>query len=358
MRAEARHLLIAALCLFGAASAHAQRAPTPADVRARLHSAVPAEVAWAAFDAGTYQIVEAIPDLNAVLESPPAALPLERDFLAAAALDALIHLDGALAIRIQKANVPSAILERYYDRWPVQTLILLGRNGAAADAILSRLLPGARDEAWFAIANLLIPRAPVGLAAEVLRGLTLNLQIAVADRGSSGGVSSRLGRGIAHGDGIGEQPRDFPPHAIYKFELAAYRDAIVLSTGPHIVYYSRQVISMFQFPISESTTGRRTAEDQLAYLSAILRRTGSAPALQARTSVEVQWETASKLLARVAMERKKIADEYNQTLNLLIDSGRLTADEARVLPLALNVTVEDLRSNRRQPLPDVTSPAQ
>jgi hypothetical protein len=60
--------------------------------------------------------------------------------------------------------------------------------------------------------------------------------------------------------------------------------------------------------------------------------------------------------ARVAIERDKIADVYNRTLNLLIDRGRLTADEARELPLALNVTV-DFRSNRRQPLPDVAPPA-
>src|SRR5262245_41774319 len=83
MRPEVRCLLIAAVYLFDAAAAHAQRAPTPDDIRARLNSDIPAEIAWAAFDAGTYQISEVVPDLNIVLASPPGrfaagarALPL------------------------------------------------------------------------------------------------------------------------------------------------------------------------------------------------------------------------------------------------------------------------------------------
>ena len=352
----ARRLLIAVLCTFWVASAQAQRAPTPDDLRGRLHSDVPAEIAWAAFDAGTYQISEVVPDLNVVLASPPAASPLEHDFLAAAVLDALIHVHRALTFQIRDATVPSTILERYYDRWPVQTLILLERNGPSADDVLLRLLPRATDETWFTIANLLLPRAPLGLAADVLRGLKLELQITVTDRGRSGGIGNEK-YGFSHGDGIGEQPLGFPPHAIYGFVLAPYPGAVVLSRGPHISYYYRQVAPMRQFPISSSSNGGRTAEDQLAYLEEILRRTGSGSALRARTSVEVPWENASKLLARVAMERKKIGDVYKRTLGQLIRSGRMTADEARALPLTLNVTVNDSRSDRRQPLPELVSPA-
>jgi hypothetical protein len=63
------------------------------------------------------------------------------------------------------------------------------------------------------------------------------------------------------------------------------------------------------------------------------------------------------LLARVAVEREKIRDAYELTLRQLISSGRMTADEARALPLILNVTVNDSRGDRRQPLPDVASQA-
>src|SRR5215510_5120761 len=153
----ARCLLIAALCLLAATGAQAQRAPTPDEVRARLHSGTPAEVAWAAFDAGTHQIVEAVPDLVAVLDSPPAGSSLERDFLAAAVLDSLIQLKPPPGIPSPRATAPAEILERYYDRWPIQTLVLLGRNGASADATLLNLLPSARTETWFAIANFLVP---------------------------------------------------------------------------------------------------------------------------------------------------------------------------------------------------------
>ena len=55
---------------------------------------------------------------------------------------------------------------------------------------------------------------------------------------------------------------------------------------------------------------------------------------------------ASKLLACVAMEQEKIGDVYEITPRELIRTGRMTADEARALPLTLNVTVNDSRSNR------------
>src|SRR5262249_31918452 len=161
--------------------------------------------------------------------------------------------------------------------------------GPSGDDVLLKLLPNATDEAWFAIANLLLPRAPVGFAAEVLRGMKLDLQIMVTDRGTSGGLSSGLGRGFAHGDRGGQRARGLPPHAIYEFALAAYPGGIVLSSGPHISYYYRRVAPMRQFPLSSSSNGGRTAEDQLAYLEEILRRTGSGSALRSRTSVEVRW---------------------------------------------------------------------
>src|SRR5262245_9981007 len=91
---------------------------------------------------------------------------------------------------------------------------------------------------------------------------------------------------------------------------------------------------MRQFPLSSSSNGGRTAEDQLAYLEAILRRTGSGSGLRPRTSVEVRWDNASTLLARVAMERKKIGDVYERTLNELIRAGRMTTGEARAASAA------------------------
>src|SRR5262245_23605029 len=111
----ARCLLIAALFMVWVTNAEAQRAPTAADVRVRLHSDVPAEVAWAAFDAGTYQFVEAIPDLVAVLDSTPAGSSLEeRDFLAAAVLDSLIQLKPPPGIPSPSTTAPTEILERHY----------------------------------------------------------------------------------------------------------------------------------------------------------------------------------------------------------------------------------------------------
>src|SRR5262249_31226577 len=120
----ARCLLIAALCLLAATGAQAQRAPTPDEVRARLHSGTPAEVAWAALEVGTSQMVEAAPAFIAALDPPPAGSSLERVFLAAAFLDSLIQLKPPPGIPNPRATAPAEILGRYYDRWPIQTLVL------------------------------------------------------------------------------------------------------------------------------------------------------------------------------------------------------------------------------------------
>jgi hypothetical protein len=135
------------------ASTYAQNVANAADIRAQLRSASPSQVAWAAFDAGTYQLHEAVPELIAVLESPPPAADREQQYIVAAVLDALVQIRGIPSGLLPPPAVPASILSRYYTRWPVQTLILLGRAGPERDPILRNLLRTASGYRWYAIAN-------------------------------------------------------------------------------------------------------------------------------------------------------------------------------------------------------------
>ena len=88
----------------------AQRTPTVEDVRARLHSTNPPDVAWAAFDAATFQMREVAPDLIAVLDTPPELEERIRDPLISAVLDALVQLRGT-------GRFPPAFLPRHPRSW-------------------------------------------------------------------------------------------------------------------------------------------------------------------------------------------------------------------------------------------------
>jgi hypothetical protein len=226
-------MVITTLCLLLPSLSSAQRVPTAADVRARLHSSNPAEVAWAAFDAATFQMSEVAPDLIAVLDTPPEVEERIRYPLISAVLDALIQLRGTGRFPARVPGPAHAILDRYHARWPVQTLILLSAPVPGRGETLERWLRSTTSGLeWYAAANeLLKESAPTrGVAADLLNGVKLTLEISVSDDGTSGGIGSGLGRGSGVADGIGENPRGFPPHVVYDFESSHTPGSILLST--------------------------------------------------------------------------------------------------------------------------------
>src|SRR5690349_12448414 len=169
---------IAALFLFCAAVAHAQRSiPTAADVRARLHSTNAAEVAWAAFDAGALHLTEVASDLVDVLDSPAGTPGPQRDYLVAAVLDGLIQLQGTRRFPASSRTPSPATLDRYHRRWPVQTLLLMTARGPERGEILESWFRSAESGLeWIGIANLLVETGAHGFASDLLQGVTLTLQ--------------------------------------------------------------------------------------------------------------------------------------------------------------------------------------
>jgi hypothetical protein len=81
-------------------------------------------------------------------------------------------------------------------------------------------------------------------------------------------------------------------------------------------------------------------------------------ALKSRSFLALAWRDDDTFREAVRNEQQKIAVTYNRMLAQLITDGRLTAEEAAMLPLLLTTTVYDGRTDRTPPLPDVSiSPA-
>jgi hypothetical protein len=331
------------------------------DVRARLHSTNPADVAWAAFDAATFQMREVAPDLIAVLDTPPEVEERIRYPLISAVLDALIQLRGTGRFPAGVTGPAPAILDRYHARWPVQTLILLS---APVSTRVSLPVPGRGETLerwlrsatsgldWYAAANELLKESapPRGFAADLLNGIKLTLEISVSDDGTSGGIGSgALGRSVGVADGIGETPRGFPPHAVYDFELRRTPGSILLSTGPQDAFYSRRVTNDFQFGVATVFEGWPSVDIRLDCVNALGARRYRFY-LKERTSVNLKWRNEQTLRADIAREQKKISDEYERMLQALMNAGDLTAEEANTMPLALNTQIDDVRTDRKRPL--------
>jgi hypothetical protein len=338
----------------------AQEPPTLAELMAGLRSQTPATVAWAAFQAGVLQAKQTVPVLVATLEAMPAGTQNERDYLAAAVLDALVQIHP-MPGEPPGIGVSPAAVAPYLDRWPIQTLVLLGRAGPERDPIvvdLFRSLPRKQSvaamspgEMWLALANLLVPRSPSEFAAMVLQGLRLELAVTVSDEGNVVSCCGMLG-GLGIRDGVAQKPAGFPLHAEYRWGTAM-AGSVVLSAGPRRVYYSRAVSVADQFPVSFPSVFAPSPDDRLAYLMAISKQS-SQFGLKSRSALALAWSDAQTFNAVVRTEQQRIADAYNGVLTQLITDGRLTDQEAATIPIRLITTVDDVRTNRTPALPDVT----
>jgi hypothetical protein len=181
----------------------------------------------------------------------------ERSAFVDVVLDALIQLN---------ARLPAPLVARYAEMRPVQSLALL-TNSIERDPTLLDLFSRTSGTLWYGLANLLLQDRAPGFAGQLLKTLQLRLNLTVSDVGQ--GVGSGSGS-LSVGDGIGENPAGYPPHAQYRFEIGPRTGVVILTTGPHTVYYSRTVSTAFQYGVSEVSEGGPSDDDRLAYLRAML----------------------------------------------------------------------------------------
>jgi hypothetical protein len=310
----------------------------------RLGSSDPRQVAWGAFRAAEYRIVESVPDLLKVLEAPPYGVRWDQEAMIAAVLDAAVQLD---------ARLPAGVLRSYYERWPTQTLILLGQ---ATDGVpvLVDLLRTARGYRWYTLANLALQARAPGFAAELLSKVqfTLRVRVVIEDRGSGIGGGSFSG-GV--GDGIGVNPAGFPPNAFYRFEGSAGRGFVVLASGPRPVYYSRAIYYQPQFPTSYTEISGPTSSERIDYVSWLLSFQGSGrPGLRTEQTHSIQWGGPDDFVRRVSGFHDELVRSYERLVSALLRAGQLTGTEAEAIRTPrVELSVVDERLDRSQPLPAI-----
>jgi hypothetical protein len=298
-----------------------------------LASNDPATLAWAACRAGDYQVPGAVPLLQRLLESPPAMTARERSALLDVVLDALIQL---------QARLPASAIARFTEERPVHQLVLLA-NAIDRESTLLEAFSGASGLRWYAIANMLLQDRSPGLARRLVTTLRLHVIITVADgdeTATSGGSSSA---GV--GDGIGENPVGYPPHAQYRLELGARTGFLVLGTGPRIVYYSRTVSRRFQFGESETVIDGPGDEDRLSYLRAMLGPATDS-GLRGDTVLSIRWSTPDALIQRIEGVRADVRRRYYVLIDALVRSSYLTSDVAATLSPTIDLQLVDRRKDQ------------
>lgn len=93
---------------------------------------------------------------------------------------------------------------------------------------------------WVAAGNLLAQTRAPGFAARLLGSLKIRASVYVYER--EGGHTLSGGEGMNGGGGGGggrSSGGEFPPFGYYNLDDGAHRGAVVLATGPRVIYYRR-----------------------------------------------------------------------------------------------------------------------
>jgi hypothetical protein len=309
-------------------------------VTRKLQSADRETVAWGAFEAGAFHVTEAVPALQSILDAP---LPRQDDWAGWALVD--LALDSLIQLR---APLPAALVARYAGARPVQAYILLTRSNDRVPVLVD-LLADASGSQWYAAANMLLDDKAPGLAAHLLRTVRLRLTITVSEGGNrmrgAGGGSGTWGVG----DGVGQSPPAFPPHAAYRFEFSPRPGLSVLAHGPRPLFYSRTVHTTLQYPVSALHIGGPGDDDRLAYLHTLL---DPWPTTQLRADTEevATWTTPEALLVRVAELRGDLERRFRSMRMRIEQIFEVPADSP---PVPIEVQLVDARKDRSVPLPPI-----
>jgi hypothetical protein len=314
-----------------------------------LQSGDPQRVAWGAYLAAQYRMSSAVPLIEAALDRTDvtgggcASSQCQSPAVVFALLDALVQLD---------APVDPVRVGRFLPRWPVQSLVLLGRAGADRDRTLLPFFEGASGLSWRAAANLLLETRSSGFAVSLLRPVHLRLEVHVLDRSNRVGLSGSVVGGVTEGCNVVGGAPGFPPIAEYLHDPSGRGGATLLADGPRPAFYRRRVGQPGLVPCSslEARSGSPTVQERIDYAIALARPLEMSR-IYATTIEHVVWTDAEALRTRVGQARRNLEGRYRSMIGSLVAQGRLTAAEAKTLPTAIDLSVIDQRDNQSAPLP-------
>jgi hypothetical protein len=342
--------------------------------------------AWGAYLALRDRRRELLPQLIGLAEAYPVKIgplsPTERDDHDATlgVLDAIIQMDG---------KIPPERAAKLYPDFPVQALILLGREGSAASGFLlnifreenSQIAAAAHSQsapliffatndktstitmspmtygtlAWLAVGDLLMKLRPPGFAAEVLGSFTVDARVRVADEGSGGVPAGGIGGSCSSG---GPPPRrpGWPLVGNYLFWGANYlfSENILLAGGTDPSFYTRIVGGAV--PISrggETTCQMMPALDMLRehFLTSLAGEPAGDPPVRSSVQATITWRNNEQYLGdlHAFINRQQVL--FDKLSSRLTDAGQMSVEGGASTRPSLLVRISDERSKKPSSLP-------
>ena len=317
-----------------------------------LHNGDPRLEAWGAYVILRDHHESLIPDLvKMVSEYEVAPWPIadsRRDQHDAmiAVLDVLIELSGP---------VSTSDAARLYPEFPVQSLILLSREGDSAFPYLLDIFRTERShhDAWLAAGNELAQRRFPGFAAAVLGSLTVQARIRVTTSGES---EAGWGTGGSCASG-GEGKAGWPVVGNYSF-AGRRTGAILLADGVDPAYYMRWVSGAYDRdrdrccgPCAADGTDLNLYREH--YLAFLLAAPQANPPLRASFNETIIWRDSTTYLTHLRDVVQQQDEAFLRAAGKLRDAGLMTPEEVAVVTPHLEITIVDDRDDKTTPLPRV-----
>jgi hypothetical protein len=252
------------------------------------------------------------------------------------ALDAIIQLDK---------TIPAEAAANLYPEFPVQSMILLSRGGAAAGPFLLQIFRQEQGpEAWLAAGNLLLDTKPPGFAAAVLGQFSVEATIRVVDPLGGIGGSRGEGGGVC-GDTLSIPPRPgWPAIAAYHFAMEAAPGRVLISGGPDPVYYVRRSANAGQGtgfgecggPLDRDRTRSR-------FLARLIGIPLDDALVRPKVSTMIEWHDEVQYLKAVHTFVDGEQARFGTLADKLLDRGLLSTEEKDIRP-TLNLQISDNRT--------------
>ena len=306
---------------------------------------------WGAYLAGKLSLSELLPDLERLLQRQFLGSARQEKWLTSAVLDALIQA---------RAAVPPEKLLPHKEEFPDQVLILLALHPKEnADVLLGLLDEPLPDVHRQLLRGVLTQARAPGFAAYLLRDFRITVSVLVHTPGTGGFGSSRGGGSGACrlGCTLGpELPSDYPPGACYRLVDArdAQSGAVLMAQPARTVYYIRTEVAPGSRQYTDSTSPRHTRRfdsETTDYFAALLDIPKERLSIRHSRVRHVEWHSAEDYLEQIKIIRTDINASFAELLAQLANNELLSATDDFPRKPLLEWRINDLRSDKTQPIP-------
>ncbi|MFQ5741674.1 MAG: hypothetical protein ACE5JX_21965 [Acidobacteriota bacterium] len=316
-----------------------------------LNSASLTERSWALHLIRKHRLKEYLPALQRFLplQPPEVAVGDLQESFDRGLLDALVELDAPLS--------PDN-LSRIYRRHPDTGIVLLSRFPRDhVEMLLSFFGEEIAKVRWLALGNLLVEVKASRLVPVLMQSMQrMTVLVSLAEKGVPGGRPGSIIVGVSSF----RVPPGFPPTAFYRLTDRVSKGAVVVAPGPHPIYLERKAFAPgkdFRVPsdglVRSSRCGDCRDPYRFEYLAAMLKEPVGKIEFDTHPDRALRWKGRKAYLTDVGRICKKVLKRYDRLLLKLTRKGLLTTSEAEELDPNVELTVHDLRKDKKIPLPEI-----